>query len=266
MLPALAFLLTVMIGACGGSSARTDQVAAPTGAPGSAAPDLGSYVCFRVEAPATKAMPAGPRGLCARSVDDCQLARRTVLDTIAGELGPTTSVPATECTPRTTAYCTVAVADQGGAGNACAPDPETCALVKTALERDGHTKTSECIEFPSSRLDLLAVRPIDLRMWCFRDQKTPAGADCEATPTACERMVNKLAAQGIVKPAPWADGDLCQAEDKVVCYPQLNRKQEQARMICTPSFEACQARAAEPKGADFQVLGTCGVVTGNKPW
>jgi hypothetical protein len=267
MIGALVAVLLVSLCACGGGSARSSELGSPPreAPPAAATPDAGSYVCFRAEVPATESVAAGPRGLCSRSVDDCRLARGALLDALAAELGTTGSVTASECAARRSAFCTVMTADDGSA-NMCTPDAETCSSVRANLERGGRRTTSDCIEFPASRLDLPAVKPIDFRMWCFRDATTRAGSDCQGTQRACELMANGLAARGVVKPQPWPDGALCAVQEKVVCYAQLDRKREQVKFICTPSFEECQARASEVRGPDFEVVGPCGVVTGNKPW
>lgn len=254
--------LTLLAG-CGGGSESKAQPGGPTGNPPVVAE---SYACFRVDAPATQTTPAGPRGMCARSVDDCNIARGTVLDSLAKELGPDAALAPTACGPQDRVHCTNVVTEAGASYNACGPDAAICSWLKGNLVAAGKAQTGECLEFPSSRLNLPAVAPIGFHMWCFRDQTTSAGSDCQPTQRACETKVTALSNQGIVKPLAWPDGALCARHDKVVCYPQLQRAQEQVKFICTPSFEECQARQSEVRGPDFQVLGACGLVTGNKPW
>lgn len=262
-----AFLAVMAVSACGGSRPEV----APEGPPRAPASDSATlarfpgYVCFRVDAPATKTVPAGPRGMCAPTVDECQIGRRTVLDSLTAELGNGVSLAATECQERETAVCTHVVRGDGPSYNACGPEAAICSWMRGNLARSGTATTGPCLEHPASRRNLPAVEPIEFRMWCFRDQTTPAGSDCVATQRDCEDKVKRLVTQGALQPRAWSEGAFCAAHDRVVCYPQLDRRREQVLHICTPSFEECQARAGAPKGADFEVLGGCGLVTGNKP-
>ncbi len=250
----------------GGGAGRANDGAGPSGGGAEPFATYATYACFRAEVPATATRPAGPRGLCMRSLDDCRIARRTFLDALASELGAKAAVGATECEARDRAHCAVAEPAGKAAYNACGPDLAICNWVKGNLERGGGAKVGACKEFPGSRLDLLAVEPIDFRMWCFRDDLSAGGADCQSSLLACESMVQGLAAKGVVKPRAWPDGSLCAAQEKVVCYRQLHRTQERIKLICTPTFDECQARSADVRGADFEVVGSCGLVTGNKPW
>jgi hypothetical protein len=199
-----------------------------------------------------------------RTLDECQVQKRSIASLISQQqIDPTVSV--SECQARDRAVCSFVVPTDGRAYNTCATDAPSCETMRTSAEAKG-SAPGACIEFPSSRRNLPAVTGVDFHMSCFRDKRDRANADCQPTPSACEDKAKGLVARGFLNPLPWNDGAVCETRDKVVCYPQLQRVDEQVVFICTSSFEECQARASQSRGPDFQVVGECAVVTGNKPW